>query len=180
MSQKIKILILSFTSLALISFSNQIWSETRTTPPAGQNDREQPVEIEANKMHADELAGISIYTGDVIAIQGSLKIIGDKMDITHPKNELEKIVAVGKPAEFESYLPEQDAWVKGKALTIIYYASERKLELIEQGYAEQENKHTITGDKIIYNLDTQILNATSNEPTKRIKMVLTPEKADNK
>lgn len=148
---------------------NQAWSQ------AVSNDREQPVEIEANQMQADEQTGVSIYIGDVIAVQGSLKVTGEKMDITHPNNELQKIIAIGQPAEFESFLVEQNAWVKGKALTIIYYAEQQKIELIGEAFAEQENKHTITGDKIVYDLDTQILNASSDQPNKRIKMVLTPE-----
>lgn len=175
MNQLIKPLILSISLFGFAASYNQAWSQQVV-----ENDRDKPIEIEANHMQADEQSGISTYTGDVIAVQGSLKIIGDVVEITHPNNQLHKLVATGKLAQFESFLPKQNSWVKGRALKIVYHAEAQKVELLGDAYAEQENKHQINGDKIIYDLETQILGASSEQSNKRVKMVLTPEKTAEK
>lgn len=147
---------------------------------AQQDESNLPIEIEADRLIAEEKTGISRYIKNALAIQGTLKIEGDQLEIHHPNREFNKLIATGNPAKFRRFIPEQNSWASGSAKTIIYYTNPRKIELITDGYAEQEGEHKITGDHIIYNLENQSLKAQSTQPNSRVKITLTPESKDSK
>ena len=44
-------------------------------------DREQPINIEADQAEADDNLGVAIYKGDVVIVQGSMRILGDTVTI---------------------------------------------------------------------------------------------------
>lgn len=158
---------------ALMSFQYQAWSNQ----PADES--KLPIQIEANQLEAQDQSGITIYSGDVVANQGSMTLKGDRIEIQHPERQLQIITANGQPATFRRFEPQEQAWINGRADTIIYYAQERKVHLIGKAYLEQEGAHDIQGPKLIYDLDALTLNAGSTEQeTGRIIMTITP-KEDN-
>lgn len=79
-------------------------------PGAGVNalstDREKPIEIEADSAERDDERGITIYRGDVIITQGTLRITGNQVTITaNEDGDFDKMVTLGKPARFRQ-LPD--------------------------------------------------------------------------
>jgi len=62
------------------------------------SDRDQPISLEADFADVDDLNGISIYTGNVILIQGSMLIKAEKLTLHHnnAERDLEKAIAEGK------------------------------------------------------------------------------------
>ncbi len=69
-------------------------------------DREKDIEIEADSAVIDDAKRITIYTGDVIIIQGTLRITGAKVSIYYDDNsDFVKLISVGKPARFRQ-LPD--------------------------------------------------------------------------
>lgn len=168
MNPKIKLLSIA---VFLMFAHHQAWSQTIV-----QDDESQlPIEIEADQLQAEDQTGTTIYEGNVIATQGSMTLKGDKMVIIHPERQLERLTTTGQPAYFERYLIEQESWVKGHAQTLIYHAESRRVELIGSAYLEQENQHQIEGDKLVYDLENQTLNASSEQESSRIKMTITPQ-----
>ncbi|HEY9018035.1 lipopolysaccharide transport periplasmic protein LptA [Thiomicrospira sp.] len=158
----------TFTFLIGLSFS--AWSQTTV-----DDETKLPIDIEANSLDAQDQQGLTVYSGQVIATQGSLTLTGDQLEIQHPDRQVQKITTTGKPATFKRFLSEQNAWINGKADTIIYLTETRQIELIGQAYLEQEGTHKIEGPKLIYDMQAQTLNAgqTDNE-SGRIKMTITP------
>ena len=68
------------------------------TPPAYalSSDREQPIEIEADRAEADERARVTIYRGDAVITQGTLRITGETVWIYFNENdEFVKLVSEG-------------------------------------------------------------------------------------
>ena len=54
--------------------------------PANQalsTDRDQDIEIEADSLESDDTKGLAIYKGDVVIVQGTLKITGDHVTIQY-------------------------------------------------------------------------------------------------
>lgn len=158
----------------LISLSFNSWAQTQSA-----DETRLPIDIEANQLDAQDQAGLTLYKGNVIAIQGSLTLEGDQLEILHPERQIQRIVTTGKPAKFKRFLTEENAWINGQAHTIIYFTETRRIELIGQAYLEQEATHKIEGPRLIYDMNAQTLNAgqTDEEPG-RIKMTITPRTED--
>lgn len=148
-----------------------------TTKP----DEQQPVEITANSLDANETKGVSVYLGQVVITQGSTVIKGEEVTLIHPNNQLEKAISVGKQATFKRYLPEEKKWIKGRANKITHYALERKIVFEGKAYIQQEGKNSIEGPYIAYDLVKKTLTAKST-PTEsqRIKVIFTPAKTPEK
>ena len=69
--------------------------------PAGASfalpeDRDQPIQITADTAIRDEKQGVTVYTGNVHMIQGSLDIVADTITIFHETAQADKIAAEGK------------------------------------------------------------------------------------
>lgn len=160
----------SVTFIFWIALSFSAWSQTTV-----DDETKLPIDIEANTLNAQDQHGLTVYSGQVIATQGSLTLTGDQLEIQHPNRQVQKITTTGQPATFKRFLSEQNAWIKGKADTIIYLTEVRKIELIGQAYLEQEGTHKIEGPKLIYDMRAQTLNAGQTESESgRIKMTITP------
>ena len=91
-----------------------------------KSDSEQPVYIDSNTATYDDEKSVSIYTGNVVTIQGSLHINSDKL-VVHLKNgEIEKFVFTGKPAKFRQLPGEGKEEIHGEDL--LRYHSRRNPE----------------------------------------------------
>ena len=62
-------------------------------------DSQQPIEIEADFAELDDQEGRTIYVGNVIVTQGSIKMTGDKLKVLFDENrDLEHAHMEGRPA----------------------------------------------------------------------------------
>ena len=70
-------------------------------------DREQPVRIDADWATLDDQRRIATYKGDVVILQGSLRITGDVVTMYFTESyDLSKLVAEGKPARYQQQLDD--------------------------------------------------------------------------
>ncbi len=145
-----------------------------TTTP----DEEQPVHISADSLDIQDQTGLSVYTGRVEVIQGSLTLNGDRITIQHPERSVQSIKVTGQQARFKRFDAVEQTWVKGRADFIHYQADERTLLLIGSAKVEQPGKHLITGPKLFYDMQNKTLKAQSTPKQKqRISVTLMPEPA---
>lgn len=154
------------------------------------SDRDQPIELEADSADIDDLKGISIYSGNVVLIQGSMVIKAHKLTLYTDKNrELEKAVAVGdmdKLATFKQRPEGKDSDFRARASTMIYYLKKDKIHLLKKAHVWQDGD-TFSGDKIIYDTKQETVIASSKKdehgkPIKtgsRVKVTIQP-KSNNK
>ncbi len=154
------------------------------------SDRDQPIELEADTADIDDLKGISIYTGNVVLVQGSMVIKAHKLTLYNDKNkELEKAVAVGKTgklATFKSRPEGKDQDFRARASTMIYYLKKDKIHLLKNAYVWQAGD-TFSGDKIIYDTKRETVMAKSRKNKDgqtvksggRVKVIIQP-KSNNK
>ena len=61
-------------------------------------DKDQPIEIEADTADLDNKKGVTIYRGNVVLIQGSVRMTGDIMTVYFKDDELDILIMEGKPA----------------------------------------------------------------------------------
>jgi Uncharacterized protein conserved in bacteria len=66
-------------------------------------DRDQPIEINADSAVINEKENRARYEGAVVVTQGTLKLNGDVVDLsTNESGEVDSFVATGGPARFEN------------------------------------------------------------------------------
>jgi len=150
-------------------------------------DSEKPIEIEADFAELDDTAGITVYRGNVVVTQGSMRMSGDKLTVNFTdEQELKNVFLQGRPARFKQRPDNKDVDTEGEAMQIEYHAKESLLYLIEGAKLNQGEK-LITGHRITYDTDRSILTARKarttevakdDEPTSggRIRIIIPPKK----
>jgi lipopolysaccharide export system protein LptA len=133
-------------------------------------DRDQPMRITADKAERDDINGITIYRGNVVLIQGTLKLESDTLTIYLADEEPTKIIAEGSPAKMQTR-PELDkAMVYARGEVITYYRPEERVNMQTNGYVAQDGS-VVEGDSIDYFIEKQLIKAESDQSREGDKVV---------
>lgn len=115
---------------------------TFTQVAALSTDQDQPIQIEADAAELDDQTGVTIYSGNVIVIQGSMTIKGNKFTLIYnDDNSLKTATMLGSPASFHQ-TPDGNGKgdIDGKGFKIDYLAAVNKLILTEEAQLVQNGK----------------------------------------
>ena len=146
------------------------------TAAALPDDRYKPINVQANKAeqkNTDEIT-TTVYTGDVVITQGSMKINGERITITSQKGQIQRLVAVGKPARFEQLSSLEKAPIIAHGNTIDYRITRELVVLRDQASIEQDDS-LVTGSLINYNITEERVIANGNKG-ERVNIVIPPNK----
>ena len=102
---------------------------------AERSDREQPVNIEANRATVDDRNKVHIFEGAVVLTQGSLVIKGDRLVVTQGADGFQTGVATGsakQPATFRQKRDGSDEFVEGEAERIEYDSRSERARLFNR------------------------------------------------
>jgi lipopolysaccharide export system protein LptA len=136
------------------------------------DDRDQPIRITADKALRDEVKGVTIYSGNVELVQGSMELEADKLTIYHTTEAADEIIAEGQPAKMRQQ-PELDKEiVHAHARVITYFKSEERVHLQTDARIEQEGS-VVNGDAIDYFIAKQLITAES-DPEQKVEVVIHP------
>ncbi len=136
-------------------------------------DRDQPIEVEADRLEVRDDENLSIYEGNVSLVQGSLRIRSDRLVIHfNERRELTLMEMTGSPARLRQ-LDDQQREMLGQAQRINYTESESLLELIGEARFDHAGD-TIESERIRINTDNNSIQAGSSDPDKRVKMLIQP------
>jgi lipopolysaccharide export system protein LptA len=153
------------------------------------SDSEQPIQVEADFVELDEGTGITVYKGNVIVTQGSIRMTGDKLTINFTDDQdLKDAYLEGRPAYFKQRPENKDYDTEGEALQIEYHARESLLYLIEAAKLTQ-GQRLFSGHRITYDTERSILTARkartteqpggqAEKPRGRVKLII-PSKKKN-
>lgn len=139
-------------------------------------DREQPIHVTADA--AVQENDTVTYKGNVVIVQGTIRIAADQVLIYHDKGKLQRAVATGKPVRFQEQPDLKGGLVTGHAGTLIYYNADQRVELIKDALVDRDQS-TLKGQRIEYLLATKVLRAdgaAANTQSGRVEMVLQPSK----
>lgn len=137
------------------------------------DDQQQPIHVTANS--AVQENNTVTYRGNVIIVQGSVRIEADQVVIQHEKGKLQKATATGKPARFQQQPDVDGGLITGSANTLIYHNSDQRVELLQDALVDRD-KSTVKSDRIEYLLSTKTVRADTS-PTNgsgRVEMILQP------
>ena len=164
-----------------------LWLVGFATASALTTDSEQPIQVEADFVELDEGTGITVYKGNVIVTQGSIRMTGDQLTVNFTDDqELKDAYLEGRPAYFKQRPDNKDYDTEGEARQIEYHARESLLYLIEAAKLTQGPK-LFSGHRITYDTERSILTARKarsteipgggpTPPTGRVKLIIPPKK----
>ena len=137
------------------------------------DDSSQPINIKADTAEINDATGISIYLGNVVITQGSMKLTGDKVTLEVADKKVQKITSEGNLATFEQTTDEgKDVYAEAEIL--VYNIRENKIVLTENAKLT-ESGNTFTSNHIVIYTDKEIVSAGSSTGNDRVNITVFPE-----
>lgn len=144
-------------------------------------DRDKPVQVNAQRMEWHNQRQQGVYQGEVIATQGELRLEAATLTLFRgPEGELTRALAeAGDSLAYMRDLPELDEpEVEAWAESIDYHPAEDKIILTGQARLVQ-GEDSFRGHRLTYHLTTQDLEAEQAETGEsRIEVILTPKRSN--
>ncbi len=152
------------------------------------SDADKPIEIEADYFELDDQKGETIYKGNVVMTQGSMRMTGDKLTAYYNEEQgLDKAFLDGNLATFRQRRDGSDEYTEAEARRLEYYPKTETLLLKTQAKVTQ-GKRMFSGDRIDVDIRNSVVKArgastrakpgekTSGKAGGRVKIVIPPKK----
>jgi len=137
-------------------------------------DRHQPIKIKADSVYLNEKTGISIYKGNVIFVQGSLILKGNRVEVYQPKGTVSKIIVTGNPARFQQQQDNVKELVHAEAGKMEFITKDERVYLSQNAFVSQ-GENLLKGNKIEYNTRTSTISAKGKDKGNRVTTVIEPD-----
>lgn len=142
------------------------------TAQALEEDVNKPIEVEADSVEIDEGSGKSIYKGNVILTQGSIRLAADKITVIQHEKKSDQIIAVGSPAVLTQKSANGKKPVKGNSTRMEYSVNSDILFLIGDATLTQD-QDTFKSDRIAYDRKRSLIKGgTSAEGKQRVRVTI--------
>ena len=138
-------------------------------------DREQPINLQADQASFDQRTGVSVYQGRVEVSQGTMYLAADKATVYFDQDGVfQRMEAVGSPTRFRYQPSRKKPRINGVGDKIEYDAV--KAKVFVSGNAKfTQGSDSFTGSKIEYDLTSDVVSASS-QPGKRVQFTIQPRK----
>ncbi|MFZ1641955.1 MAG: lipopolysaccharide transport periplasmic protein LptA [Candidatus Contendobacter sp.] len=136
-------------------------------------DRAQPIHLEASRGQLDQKTGVSVYEGNVVITQGSMRLTADTVTIYVKDNNFQRMEATGAPANLR-YRPTADKpEIQGASQRVEYDVAGAKV--IMSGSARlTQGQDVFTGDRVEYDLKGDVVRARGAGDNGRIQFTIQP------
>lgn len=150
---------------------------------AERADRDQPMQMEADRVTVDDPNQTSTFEGHVQMTQGSLLIEADKIVVTQDKKGNSQVNASGQPAHFRQKREGLNEFAEGFGERIEYDGQAEITNIYGQARVKREGDD-VRGEHIIYNTRSGVFQVFgSSEKTAgtpgngRVTIVIQPKEA---
>ena len=138
------------------------------TAHAEKADRSLPIQIEADQAQLDQLKNVTVYSGNVIATQGTSRLTANKVTVTQDVAGNQYMIALGvpgTPATFKQRLDTKDdngkeQWMNGYGDRIDYDSANHLVKIFDNGYVRGGKGDTVTGNTIVYDTEKEQFQAS--------------------
>lgn len=132
-------------------------------------DKNQDIEIESNSVYLDDTKNHGIYTGNVVVLQGSIRITGDELTVYYTDdNELEKIIINGQPATFRQLPDNSSVYDEAEALIMEYHENDSMIILSNKANVRQGDRRLIA-EHIEYDTELSQVRAKGSQADNSIQ-----------
>jgi lipopolysaccharide export system protein LptA len=140
-------------------------------------DRNEPINIEADRATLHEKIGRSIYRGNVHLQQGTLQLHGDTMVVQMHDDNIVTIVLTGSPATYAQRPDNATEDQHAEAGRIEYKAAEELMVLRGNARVWQSGDEEFRSERIVFNLADNTVNAGGGSAGDRVRITLQPRKS---
>jgi lipopolysaccharide export system protein LptA len=146
---------------------------------AEKSDREKEINVGADQLTADDKARTSVFDGNVVVTQGTMRITAAKVTVKEDPERFKFYVATGSPVTFRQKREKADDYIEGSALRAEFDDRTTKLKLFDRARLKSVQGE-ITGDVITYDTTNELFQVSggpqSGMPSSRVKATLLPTK----
>ena len=126
---------------------------------AERADRDKPIHLEADRATVEDInrrdsTRVSIFTGNVILTQGTLRISADKVIMKEDINGFRHATATGNLVSFRQKRDDVDEYIEGWSKRVEYDSKTDKIELFRQARLKR-GEDEVKGDYISYNMSSE-------------------------
>ncbi|HRD64647.1 MAG TPA: lipopolysaccharide transport periplasmic protein LptA [Candidatus Competibacter sp.] len=140
-------------------------------------DRNQPIQLEASRGQLDQKTGVSIYEGNVVITQGSMRLTADTATIYVKDSSFQRMDATGNPANLR-YKPAADKpEIQGTSKRVEYDVASAKV-VMSGGVRVVQGQDVFTGDRVEYDLKNDVIRAKGAGENGRIQFTIQPRAQD--
>lgn len=149
---------------------------------AERGDRDKPVNIESDRMTAEDAKKTAVFEGRVILTQGTLTIRADRLVVRQDRDGFQQGVATGKPASFRQKRDGGDEYIEGEAERIEYDGRTERIQFFERAHLRRDAGDDVRGNYISYDTRTEFFTVQSAKDAKaggqdsRVRAVIMPKK----
>jgi len=145
-----------------------------------ESDADQPITIDSNSATYDEKKSLSTYYGNVVSVQGSMKVNSSKLVAYLRDGDVDKLIWTGKPARFVQKPEGNKEEINGKALTLEYFP-DKALFVLKKNAVVTQGTNTYASDLINYDTRNSVVKAGQrNTDANRVRVILKPKKKQEK
>lgn len=153
---------------------------------AERADRDKPVYLEADRatvedVNRKESSRVSIFTGNVILTQGTMRISADKVIMKEDLNGFRQATAVGDLVSFRQKRDGLDEYVEGWSQRVEYDSKADKIELFRQARLKRGSDE-VQGDYISYDMNSEFFQVIGSKERgdeagtdKRVRITIQPK-----
>ncbi|MBK8507990.1 MAG: lipopolysaccharide transport periplasmic protein LptA [Candidatus Competibacter sp.] len=139
-------------------------------------DRAQPIQLEAGRGQLDQKTGVSVYEGNVVISQGSMRLTADTATIHVKDNAFQRMDAAGNPATLR-YQPAADKpEIRGASKRVEYDVTSGKV-IMTGAVRVVQGQDTFNGERLEYDLKDDVIRAKGAGQNGRIQFTIQPTKA---
>jgi lipopolysaccharide export system protein LptA len=136
-------------------------------------DRDQPIQLEASRGQLDQKTGVSVYEGNVVISQGSMRLTADTATIHVKDGGFLRMEATGNPATLR-YKPAVDKpEIQGTSRRVEYDVSSAKVTM-SGGARLTQGRDVFTGEQVEYDLKNDLVRARCAGANGRIQFTIQP------
>lgn len=128
---------------------------------AAGGDRQQPVNLRADRIDINQKKGTSLYRGHVLLTQGTLRMTAARAEARNRGNKVETVTAEGKPVTFRQRPEGGTEYIQGQANRVHYRVPE---QLVDFGgdVNLQRGRDTFRAALAHYDITTRQVTAEGN------------------
>ncbi len=140
------------------------------------SDRQQPYNFSADRGEYQKQTRTTILTHNAKITQGTSTLTGDKITLLqNPQtHKLERVIAIGKRAEFTTLPDGQTKKIVAKADTIVFFPQTNKVTL--DGNADtNQNGQQLSSNKLYYDINTNLVTTPKQPAGKKTTIIIPPQ-----
>ena len=156
---------------------------------AEKADKDQPTQIEANRMSADDTRRLTIFEGNVVLTKGTIAVRAERIVVRQDAEGFQLTTANGSPVRFKQKQDPKEGekegrWMDGEAMRIEIDDRKQTIELFENARVNRGGDE-VAGNYIFVDQRSEFFSVAPGKSAKegqapgRVRATIQPKAAEN-